>query len=432
MMRNLETSEPQPTVQSAYDVIVIGGGPAGSTVGALVAENGYNVLVLERSTFPRFHVGESLIPETYWTFKRLGVLDQLRQSAFQKKYSVQFVNENGTESAPFYFDDYNPHECSQTWQVWRDDFDQMLLQNVAAKGAVVRTDAQVMDVMFDGDQATGVRVRFATDKDKNTRTINCQVVVDASGQSAFLASRLGLKITDPRLKKGSIWTYFRGAYRNSGRDEGATIILQTKGKKSWFWYIPLANDTVSVGVTGGMNYMLARGRGCAADIFNQELQRCPGMAQRLQNATRCKDFFTTKDFSYKAGKAAGPGWLLVGDAFGFIDPVYSTGVFLALKSGEFAADAILEAFARKDFSCEQLGCWQKQFIDGVELFRKLVYAFYTPGFSFGRFLREHPQYKTNLVDMLIGNIFKPGVGEMFDAMSKVLPPVDPTVSAASE
>jgi flavin-dependent dehydrogenase len=147
------------------------------------------------------------------------------------------------------------------------------------------------------------------------------------------------------------------------------------------------------------------------------------MQRRLKNSTRHTDFFTTKDFSYRARKAAGDGWLLVGDAFGFIDPVYSTGVFLALKSGEFAADAIHEAFEKNDFSAEQLGCWQGKYVEGLELFRKLVYAFYTPGFSFGRFLKQHPRFRANLVDMLIGDVFKPGVGEMFDVMGDVLPPL---------
>ena len=412
---------PQPDVEASYDVIVIGAGPAGCTVGTLVAEAGHRVLILERSSFPRFHIGESLVPETYWTLKRLGLLEQLRQSAFPKKFSVQFVTETGKESSPFYFDEHNPHESSQTWQVIRGEFDRMLLDNAVAKGVTARTDAQVLDVLFEEDRAVGVRVQLGYGDEKTVREITAKIVVDATGQSTFLANRLGLKTPDERLKKGTVWTYFQGAHRDSGKDEGATIILQTQAKKSWFWYIPLQDDVLSVGCTGGIDYMFGDKRGTPEFVFTAELDRCPGLQRRLKTATRCTDYFTTKDFSYRSTQAAGLGWVMVGDAFGFIDPVYSTGVFLAFKSGEFAADAIVEAFQKNDFSGDMLGNWYEKYIEGLELFRKLVYAFYTPGFSFGEFLREHPQYKSNLIDMLIGDVFKPGVGEMFNVMGDVLP-----------
>ncbi|MCH8830128.1 MAG: tryptophan 7-halogenase [Planctomycetes bacterium] len=409
--------QPQPELADVYDVVVIGAGPGGSTVAALVAEFGHRVLILERSRFPRFHVGESLIPETYGTLKRRGVLDKLRQTAFPKKFSVQFVTETGKETAPFYFDEHKCHESSQTWQVIRGEFDRMLLDNAVDRGATAHTHALVRDVLFDGDQAHGVCVQIESAAgEKSTRDIAAKVIVDATGQSTFLATRLGLKTTDPRLKKGSIWTYYQGAQRDGGRDEGATIILQTEGKKSWFWYIPLSDDTVSIGCTGGMDYLFGNNRGSAERIFAAELDRCAGIRRRIQSAARCTDFFTTKDFSYNSKRLAGPGWVLVGDACGFIDPVYSSGVFLALKTGEFAADAIHAALRNDDLSGERLGSWEQEYRNGLELFRKLVYAFYEPGFSFGQFLKEYPQYRSHLVDILIGDVFKPGLAEMFEAI----------------
>lgn len=412
----------QPVLDEQYDVIILGGGPAGSTTAALVAEYGHKALLLERSLFPRFHVGESLIPETYWTLKRLGLLEELKQSTFPKKYSVQFVSDGHKESAPFYFDDHNPHECSVTWQVVRGEFDKMLLDRAQELGATIHTNGQVLDVHFEGEQAVGVRVQLAEGDKKSIRELKAKVIVDATGQSAFLANRLGLKTPDKKLKMGTVWSYYRGAYRDSGKDEGATLIMQTEGKKSWFWYIPLSNDIVSVGCTGPMGYMFSKDRGSAEDVFQSELKRCPALEKRLANASRDTEYFTTKDFSYRAKQAAGSGWVLVGDAFGFIDPVYSSGVFLALKSGELAAEAIDRALEKNDLSAQSLGTWQPDYVQGLEMFRKLVYAFYTPDFSFAKFLRRHPEFKGHLVDILIGNVFRPGLNDMFDAMGEIAPP----------
>ena len=416
------TVDYRPSIDGHWDVIVVGGGPAGATTAALVAEHGHRVLLLERSALPRFHVGESLIPETWWTLRRLGLLSQLKESSFPRKHSVQFVSDGHKKSAPFYFDDDNPHESSVTWQVIRSEFDRMILDRARELGAVVHTSAQVTDVVFDGDRATGVRVQTKNEnKKKRETTISASVIVDATGQSAFLSNRRNDRFNDPCLKKGTIWGYFRGARRDSGRDEGATLVMQTEAKKSWFWFIPLPDDVVSIGCTGDIPYLFGKGVGTPADVFVRELNRCPVMKERLISGEQCGELLTTRDFSYYAGTGAGPGWLLVGDAFGFIDPVYSSGVFLALKSGEFAADSIHEALQRGDTSGVRLGQWQPLYKQGIENFRKLVYAFYAADFSFGSFLKQYPHYRSNLVDILVGDVFKPGVGEMFDAMDNVEP-----------
>src|SRR5690349_15250460 len=195
------------------DVVVIGGGPAGSTVSTLLAQQGCRVKLYERERFPRFHIGESLIPETYWVFRRLKMLDKMKASPFVKKYSVQFVNAAGKLSAPFYFHDNKPHECSQTWQVIRSEFDLMMLNNAAEQGALVHQGARVLEVIFDGERAVGVRVQKEGGQPEEVRA---KVVVDASGQSTMLQNRFKLRLWDPVLNKGAIWTYWQGAYRDTG------------------------------------------------------------------------------------------------------------------------------------------------------------------------------------------------------------------------
>src|SRR3954447_5363387 len=180
------------------DVVVIGGGPAGSSCSTLIAQHGYRVKLFERERFPRFHIGESLIPETYWVLKRLNMLEKLKASAFVRKYSVQFVNQHGKMSAPFYFSEHNPHECSETWQVLRSEFDQLMLNNAAEHGVEVHEGVRVREVLFEGERATGVRVQY---EDGRLEEVPARVVVDASGQSTLLASRFKLLEKDPVLKK---------------------------------------------------------------------------------------------------------------------------------------------------------------------------------------------------------------------------------------
>src|SRR5262245_47844516 len=213
MMSNSNTTE----------IVVIGGGPAGSTVSTLLAQRGLGVRLFERERFPRFHIGESLIPETYWVLKRLNMLDKMKNSHFIKKYSVQFVSSTGKLSTPFYFWDNKPHECSQTWQVARSEFDLMMLRNAAEHGALVNEQTRVLDVLFEDGRAAGVRIRRA---DGTQEDVPARVVVDASGQSGLLQNRFKLRVWDPVLNKGAVWTYWEGAYRDSGRDEGATLVLQ--------------------------------------------------------------------------------------------------------------------------------------------------------------------------------------------------------------
>jgi flavin-dependent dehydrogenase len=406
-------------------VVVIGGGPAGSTVSTLIAQQGHSVELFERERFPRFHIGESLIPETYWVLKRLNMLPKMQRSQFVKKYSVQFVNASGKLSAPFYFWDNKPHECSQTWQVVRSEFDQMMLENAREHGVVAHEGVRVLDVLFEHDRATGVTVRG---DNGSPREVRAKVVVDASGQNGLIQNRLRLRIWDPLLNKGAIWTYWEGAYRDSGRDEGATMVLQTASKNGWFWYIPLHNNIVSVGVVAPFDYLFKNRPNPSnyEQTYHEEVNACPAVRERVAPGRRVAGYFATKDYSYRATRVAGDGWVLVGDAWGFLDPLYSSGVLLALRSGEMAADAICEGLASGDTSAAQLGKWGPEFNKGVDRMRRLVCEYYE-GFSFGSFVRNYPHLQGTVTDLLIGDLFTERVDRVWGPMESLYPPGKPAI-----
>jgi flavin-dependent dehydrogenase len=293
----------------------------------------------------------------------------------------------------------------------------MMLNNAREHGVAVHERVRVHEVLFDGDRAFGVRIKAA---DAPMRDVHAKVVVDASGQNGLLMNRLNLRVWDPILNKGAIWTYWEGAERDTGRDEGATLVIQTGSKNGWFWYIPQHDNMTSIGVVAPFDYLF-KGRGPYAQTYDEEVEACPGVKRRVANATRVTGYFATKDYSYRSKQVAGDGWVLVGDAFGFLDPLYSSGVLLALKSGELAADAIVEALGKDDVSQAQLGKWGPVFNEGVDRMRRLVCEYYD-GFSFGGMVRQYPDLRGTLTDLLIGDLFHDRVDKVWGPLESLYPP----------
>jgi flavin-dependent dehydrogenase len=204
--------------QNNYDVIAVGGGPAGCSAAALLAEKGHRVLVLEREKFPRYHVGESLLPFTYYPLQRLGLIEKMRQSAFVKKYSVQFVSTSGKASQPFYFFNRYDQDVAQTWQVLRSEFDQMLMEHARDKGAIIREETTVKQLLKEGNRVAGV---LAEHKDGKTTEYRAPITLDCTGKESFAAVRNHWRVRDPQLNKVAVWTYYKGAKRDEGIDAGA-------------------------------------------------------------------------------------------------------------------------------------------------------------------------------------------------------------------
>jgi flavin-dependent dehydrogenase len=384
-----------------HDAIVVGGGPAGATTATLLAQYGRDVLLLERESFPRYHIGESLMPHTWFTFERLGVLDWLEKSGSPRKHSVQFVSTSGKVSQPFYFFKTIKDDWASTWQIQRSDFDKMMLENAAATGVDVRQGSAVRDVLREGDRVVGVRTESV---DGGSATHHAKVVVDATGRDTLLAGKLGWKKRDPDLNKIAIFTYFKGALRDPGLDEGATTVAYIRDK-GWFWYIPLVDDTVGVGVVAEHDYLYRETRDPEA-IFWREAEECRWIREHLAQGTHQGPMRVTGEFSYRSTQAAGDGFCLVGDAFSFLDPVFSSGVYLALKGGELAADTIHAALDAGDVTAATFTQYERDLRHGLDSFRQLVLAFYEPTFNFGEFISQHPDIQPQLVDALVGNVFK--------------------------
>jgi flavin-dependent dehydrogenase len=390
------------TMPSSFDVIVIGAGPAGSAAAALLAEQGLRVVALEREKFPRYHIGESLLPFTCHPLKRLGLLEKMRQSEFVKKYSVQFVSPSGKASQPFYFSTRYEPGVAQTWQVLRSEFDLMLMENARAKGAQVLEETTVQELLQEDGRTVGVRAQTRSGSPLEFRA---PMTLDCSGREAFVPTRLNWRVREPKLNKVAVWTYYRGAHRDPGLDAGATTVAYVP-EKGWFWYIPQHREMISVGVVAEGKYLARDGVREPKDIFQREIEQNAWIKEHLAAGTQTGPYYLTSEFSWRSRYCAADGLLLAGDSFGFLDPVFSSGVMLALKSGALATDVIRAAFDAGDFSAERFTEYGRVMREGIENMRKLVYAFYDQGFSFRILTNKYPELAGDITDCLSGDVNK--------------------------
>jgi flavin-dependent dehydrogenase len=388
------------------DVLIVGGGPAGSTAGILLARAGIATRILEAERFPRFHVGESLLPHSLPLFDELGVHEAIRRLPHTRtKEGASFVTRDGARRATYWFEEATPPALPHAYQVRRDEFDALLLARARQEGADVREGTSVTAPLWEGRRLDGVAVR---DEEGRPDEMRARVVLDATGQSSFLAGRMGWRFSYPRHRKVASVCHVRGCWRPPGREEGNITIAITEG--GWFWFIPFAGEVTSVGVVLDVERWRRLGGGGPEGGFAAAVEQTPEAQRRLAGAVPLRPWTAQQNFSYRAMHLAGEGYCMVGDAAGFLDPIFSTGVFLATTTAASAARDIIEAFARHGrVESSDFGPTVYLTRSLHRLFFSFIRAFYNPHFL-PFFFAPRPALglAEALVSLLAADVLGPG------------------------
>jgi flavin-dependent dehydrogenase len=353
------------------DVLIVGGGPAGSATGTFLRQAGLSVRLFERERFPRFHVGESLLPATLPLLDRLGVGERVARHGFQLKHGAIFSDQEMQLEHTFYFLKGRPWP-TYAYQVRRDEFDTVLLEHARACGVDVRQGATVERVHLDGD---GVTLE-GTDEGRSFAARGA-FLVDASGRDGFIAARAGTRERIPNLGKVALFGHFSGAHRAPGIDEGNIRIHVFED--GWFWWIPFAGDVTSVGCV--LHARTLRGRNGAVDqVFFEMAKRCQRVAEGLAGAEPVTPIHRVANFAYVNRPMTGDRFVAVGDSVAFVDPIFSGGVHIAIGSAELAAKAIARVFADGRFEARRLRAYERAVWRGITPFFRFIHKYYEPAF----------------------------------------------------
>jgi flavin-dependent dehydrogenase len=382
------------------DVVVIGGGPGGSTAATLLARKGYKVIALEKAHHPRFHIGESLLPMNLPVFERLGVLDKVRaMGVFKPGADFEADNERGYNTYAFAraIGQSPPH----AYQVWRQDFDKMLYDHARESGADAREGHEVVQVEQRGARESWLDVK--TDQG-DSYAIQARYVVDASGRDALLSSKKKLRRKNDQHQSAAIFGHFRGAETRAGEDAG-NISIYSFGY-GWMWMIPLPDGVMSVGAVCRPEYLKQR-KGRTVDFLLDTLKLSPALWARLQHAELVdNEVRVTGNYSYDSTCMGGPGWILVGDAFAFLDPVFSSGVYLAMSGAEQAVEVVDQALRQPSRELSLLRKLEKRQRAGMARFSFFIYRFNGPVMQqMFRQPRNTWQLEQGVISMLAGDLF---------------------------
>jgi flavin-dependent dehydrogenase len=382
------------------DVAVIGGGPAGSTAAALLARRGYRVIALEKARHPRFHIGESLLPMNLPVFERLGVLDKVRAlGVFKPGADFEADNERGYNTYSFAraIGKSPPH----AYQVWRQDFDKMLYEHARECGADAREGHEVVNVEQRGPRETRLDVR--TDDGRSYR-VEASYLVDASGRDALLSTKRKLRRKNSQHQSAAIFGHYRGAERRTGEDAGNISIYSFE--HGWMWMIPLPEGVMSVGAVCRPDYLKQR-KGRTVEFLRDTLMRNPALWRRIATAELIgNEVRVTGNYSYDSTQMGGPGWVLIGDAFAFLDPVFSSGVYLAMSGAEQAVNVVDAALREPADEMALLRKLEKRQRAGMDRFSFFIYRFNGPVLQqMFRHPRNSWQLEQSVISMLAGDLF---------------------------
>lgn len=381
-----------------YEVAVIGGGPGGSCAAAALARRGHAVILFERDEFPRFHIGESLLPWSNDIFDTLGVAETLAQAGFVHKWGASFTNADGSTEQYADFSLAPETKKAQTYQVPRGAFDHLLLQHAACSGAEVRLRLRVQDAAFDAD---GVTLR-CVDDDEISHSVRARMVVDASGRGSLLAKRFGKREFDPVLRNIAVHAQFEGVSRREGRRAG-DIQMVTRPDRGWFWFIPLSEKVTSVGAVIPRSVHQVKARRIPEESLRYYVAETPAAARLMADTTRVSPARFDADYSYLHTQHAGDRWVLVGDAGGFLDPIFSTGVILAMQGALDAARFISEGLAAGDLSRGRFAAFERGVIRRYHHFRRFAVGFYDPSFRDLWFQNGQLGIYNSILTVLAGN-----------------------------
>jgi 2-polyprenyl-6-methoxyphenol hydroxylase-like FAD-dependent oxidoreductase len=402
------TAAPPPhdsgdAARDACDVAVIGGGPAGSTTAALLAQRGYRVTLFDKDRHPRFHIGESLLPANLRLFEKLGVAEEIRAIGMQK-WAAEFVSPwHDGKKQVFHFSEAWDKTMPYAYQVRRSEFDEVLLRNAGRRGARVVEGCRVREVEF-GAAADGGAVVHAAHEDGRVESCRARFVGDASGRGTVLGNRFKSKRRNARHNSAAMYGHFRDARRECGRDEGnITVFWFDHG---WFWFIPLKDGVTSIGAVSWPSYMNTRGRRTVEQFFRDTIALCPALAERLAGAMLVSPVEATGNFSYECDRSHGPGWLMVGDAYAFIDPIFSSGVMLAMNGAFEAAEAVDACLARPREAAAALARYHRVVKHGPREFSWFIYRVTNPTMR-DLFMAPSNRWRVKeaLLAVLAGDIF---------------------------
>ena len=359
-----------------FDFAVAGGGPAGSSAAISLAQRGHSVVLFERETFPRFHIGESLLSTANDHFAKLGVAETMEAACFPDKWGARLFTHDGLSGRGIDFTDVTEVTKPKTVQVCREVFDKILLDRARELGVDVREGYRVNACEFSSDAAI---LDFASGDDGVPGRVRVHALVDATGRNGLLARKFNLRTDEPLLANIAVFSHYKNVPRLAG-DRPDDIRLVSRNDAGWFWLIPISKELMSVGVVVPKSLYVQLPKGSPEEMLDRAIADTPVLADLMRGATREWPVRVEKDFSYSASAYAGDRWILAGDAGSFLDPVFSTGVSIAMESGIEAAVELDRALARNDFSARQFAAFSRRQRRRFKTFRRFVVGFYTPQF----------------------------------------------------